>query len=284
MIIIGLDDFKRYINLSEQKGKWQVWREYYFPKYEEVFSAMLKYLYRSDIDSLQDAVESLNFEQALKTAHSFFQDRGLLWTEKLLDKSAELCPFEQDYDQYFLIGLGHVDGTSLPGEKPFLYVGLERYESLERMQYLVPHEYYHMVRLWTIGQGVLREDITFGEIVIEEGLATVFSSLVATGSAQVDEKSLLMPEGDLKFCISREAVLVEEIVSCWEQSLTPKLLEAYLVGSYAWRNGRPSRIGYFVGACVIEFLLTQGYTLNDLIKLSADEIMGRYSKMRQEAG
>ena len=273
MIIISLDDFKRYVRLAKRQGKWKAWREDYFVRYEEVFSAMLKYLYRNTVESLKEAVEYLDADKALATAQAFLREGGVLWVDEWLGKAEAICPFEREYVLYYLIGLGHVDGTALPARKPFLYLGLERYQSMDRVKYLAPHEYSHMVRLWDVEGGEPREYSTFGDMVVEEGLATVFSSIVTQGDMR---EALLMSEMDFAFCDAHRDKLVREVMEHWDRPISNDLLEKYLRGRHEWRDGRPTRIGYFVGAQVVEKLLAQGYTISELMKLPAKETIARY--------
>lgn len=179
MIILGIDDFERCAALSKQVGKWQAWRNHYFPKYETIFGPMLKYLYRCDVEGLESAVQNFDFDQALVIANRFLKENNLPLIRDLIKKSEKECAFDRDYDLYLLVGLGHVDGSSLPASSPFLYLGIERYESPARFEYLVPHEYNHLVRIWSLYDGNLPMDIALGEMIVMEGLAVVFAAVVA---------------------------------------------------------------------------------------------------------
>jgi len=281
MIIVSIDDFRRCVELAKRVGKWQAWHESYFPKYEEVFASMLKYLYRCDITDLQAAVEDFDFEQALATAGKFLRDDNLSLIEGLLLKAREKCGFDKDYDLYLLIGLGHVDGTSLPAKKPFLYFGLERYESPERLKYLVPHEYNHLVRLWSLYDGELAKEISLGEIVLMEGLAVVFSSIIAgDGSIPEIDSALLMPKEDIAFCYKHREELVAEVQRQWDDILTSELIDAYLKGSYEWKNGRPPRIGYFVGAHIVNSLLAEGQEIGTLTIMPSKKMLELYCQRK----
>lgn len=276
MIVVSIDDFRKCAELSKQIGKWQAWHEHYFPKYKGVFSPMLKYLYRCNVTDLKDTVDNFDFDQALGVASKFFQDDGLSLTESLLSKSKDKCGFEQDYDLYLLIGLGQVDGTSLPAEKPFLYFGIERYVSPARLKYLVPHEYNHLVRLWSVYKGELREEnFCLGDMVTTEGLAVIFSAIVANDGFSV-ENALLMPKEDIGFCREHREELLVEIQEHWNKPFTSELMSAYMTGSNEWKNGKPTRIGYFVGSQIVSAVLAKGYDICALTKMPTAEIMGLF--------
>lgn len=278
MIIVSIDDFRRCAELSRRVGKWQAWRDYYFPKYEDVFAPMLKYLYRCDVDDLRYAVESFDFDHAMRIASRFFQDDGFSQVESLLLKAEERCNFDKDYDLYLLIGLGHVDGTSLPAKKPFLYFGLERYEP-DHLKYCVPHEYNHLVRIWSVYAGEIGEP-RLGEIVIMEGLAVVFSAMIADNKspAEIDD-ALLMPKRDIEWCYEHKEELLAEVQGHWNDVISSELLDAYLIGGYEWKGGRPARIGYFVGAHIVNAVLAEGYEIDTLTKMPAEKIMELYYSM-----
>jgi len=277
MIIVSIDDFRRCVELSKQVGKWQAWSDNYFPKYEGVFVPMLKYLYKCNVTDLRDAVENFDFDQALAIASKFFRDDGLSLIESLLPKAKEKCGFDKEYDLYLLIGLGHVDGTSLPAKTPFLYFGIERYESPERLKYLVPHEYNHLVRLWSVYNGEFVEKTSLGEIVMMEGLAVAFSVIVADDKspAGMDNAlmALMMSREDVEFFHEHQEELMAEVQEHWDDILTSELMDTYLIGSYEWKDGRPTRIGYFVGAQIVNSVLTKGHEIGTLTKMPTEKIM-----------
>ena len=274
MIIVSIDDFRRCVELSRQVGKWQAWSDNYFPKYEGVFVPMLKYLYQCNVTDLRDAVENFDFDQALAIASKFFRDDGLSLIESLLPKAKEKCGFDKDYDLYLLIGLGHVDGTSLPAKTPFLYFGIERYESPERLKYLVPHEYNHLVRLWSVYDGEFVEKPSLGEIVMMEGLAVAFSVIVADDKSPAGiDNALMMSKEDVEFFHEHQEELMAEVQEHWDDILTSELMDTYLIGSYEWKDGRPTRIGYFVGAQIVNSVLTKGHEIGTLTKMPTEKIM-----------
>jgi len=276
MIIISMDDFQRCADLAGRVGKWEAWSQTYFPKYEAVFSAMLKNLYQCSITDLEDAVENLDFDHALNTAREFFKADGLSAVENLLAKSEEMCAFAEEFDLYLLIGLGHVDGTSLPGEKPFLYFGLECYTSNDHLAYLVPHEYNHMVRLWSVYHGNF-DGLGFGEMVITEGLAVVFSSMVVKNeSPNQAESALFMTEDDLRFCLKHRDALIPEVLDHWQEPYEKDLMSRYMMGSIEWKDGRPTRIGYFVGAEIVKAVLAKGIDICALTRMPTAEIMNLF--------
>lgn len=151
-IVSGVEDFEHCVQLAKEQGKWRAWREYYFESYRHVFDPMLEYLYMSALENLRPTVERLDFAHALGNARRFVRDRGADRVEGLLDEGERQCFVDSPYDVYLIVGLGRVDGTALPAETPFLYFGLELYDSPSPLQFLVPHEYNHLVRLTSLAR------------------------------------------------------------------------------------------------------------------------------------
>lgn len=92
----------------------------------------------------------------------------------IIEKFNKILKIQEDFYLYFLVGLGHIDGTSLltKNGEPFLYFGLERI-NYSNLNLLVSHEYNHLARLSTFKS--LVEKMKFKDYLISEGLATYFS-------------------------------------------------------------------------------------------------------------
>jgi len=276
MIVLGVEDIEKCIEYSKQVGKWRAWREFYYIKYQAVFAPMLKHLYRCGVDDLRPAVEKFDFENALMTANRFLAEGGVALTQEVIAKSQKRCPFERNFDLYFLVGLGNVDGTSLPSGKPFLYFGLERYESEARTRILVPHEYNHLVRSWSVYRGELDlSSFTLGDAVISEGLAVVFAGMISDEETPATNP-LLMPQTDIAYCDAHCDELVDEVLLHWNEPFTWEAAEAYTNGRSTWKDGRPSRIGYYVGAHVVKTALGWAYGIGELTKMTAERIRQIY--------
>ncbi len=177
---VGIEKFTQCLNRMKKEGKWYSWRNYYFPHYQNVFSAMLHIFWRKNVDEARDMVEAMDFDRFLVNANKFIKDKGMNKTRELLASCRNSCDADNDFDVYFLIGFGSIDGTSLPLEEgPVLYFGLEMYRSLEQLEYFVPHEYNHLVRMTALPE--VFEEITTvkcKQLTIMEGLGTLFPLLL----------------------------------------------------------------------------------------------------------
>jgi len=49
-----------------------------------------------------------------------------------------------------------------------------------------------------------------------------------------------------------------------------------MIGSMEWKDGRPTRIGYFVGAEIVKAVLAKGIDICALTRMPKDEIMNLF--------
>jgi hypothetical protein len=277
-VVIGIDDFRHCKTLLKENSKWITWRESYYTKYATVFDMFLKYMYKADLETWQTHIENLNFDDALAIAEKFLHDEGVKRvTNLLLDARTEL-PISSDFVVYLLIGLGHIDGTAMPANPPFLYFGLERYISLENLEYLVPHEYNHLVRMTSLYEiGSEPPEITLGDTVISEGLATVFSALFLRDDINL-ARTLQMTDVNLGQCHQQRQRLFQEIFDLWNEPITPSTYGTVM--KYLMANGNttemPERSGYYVGNQIIQSLVMKNHNIADLTKMPTTEILRLY--------
>lgn len=276
-IVSGVDDFEHCVQLAKEQGKWRAWREYYFESYRHVFDPMLEYLYMCPLEDVKPIVERMDFAQTLGNARRFVRDRGAEWVERLLDESERQCSVDSPYDVYLLVGPGRVDGTALPAETPFLYFGLELYDSPSQLWFLVPHEYNHLVRLTSLlGQGAIELDtISVGELVILEGLGTLFPLVLhgrEIGPTSIVEAGMMGRDG-AEYCLQHEERLFHEIQEIWDVQLTPELMRSYFSSVSGRREGRPEKIAYYVGSRRVGDLLNGGHDICQLTRMPTDDIV-----------
>ncbi|MDI6768666.1 MAG: DUF2268 domain-containing putative Zn-dependent protease [Anaerolineales bacterium] len=278
--IVGVDDFRQCKALLGKESKWEVWLEHYYSHYANVFDTFLKRLYLAELESWREHVEMLDFDAALKTAEKFLYEDGVKRTENLLATAERICPIDTNYVLYLLIGLGHVDGTAMVVNPSFLYVGLERYVSSEQLEYLVPHEYNHLVRMTTLYD---IEDTqfqpTFGDFVIAEGLATFFSGWVHRIGMPSDLAQTLMMTGkNLEKCHEQREILFDQIFKRWNTPMTPTTYGEF--AKYLFAAGSdsttPERSGYYVGNQIICDLIARKHDIVNLTKIPTTTILELY--------
>lgn len=277
-IVIGVDDFRHCKALIKENSKWETWCGNYYAKYANVFDLFLKHMYMADLETWRTHIENLDFDDALAIAEKFLQDDGVKRVTNLLRDAKTKLPILSDFAVYLLIGLGHIDGTAMPSNPPFLYFGLERYVSLENLEYLVPHEYNHLVRmtsLYGIGNGP--SELTLGDSVISEGLATSFSASFLGDNINL-AKILQMTNENLGQCHQQRQRLFHEILDLWNEPITSSTYSTVM--KYLMANGNtteiPERSGYYVGNQIIQDLVLENYNIADLTKMPATEILRLY--------
>ncbi len=274
--VVGVEDFKECVENAKNRGKWNAWYEY-FLKYRDVFERIIKYLYMTEINKIRPLVEGLDFDMALRNAEKFLREDGINRVSTLISMCEKLCRPEGEYTVYLLIDLGNIDGTSLPAENPFLFFGLELYVSPKQLEYLVPHEYNHLVRISVFKDEMMKSSqLTVKELVIFEGLATLFPAVLwgkEIGPLSIIDAGMMSKDA-AEYCLKNESNLMNELFSIWDEKLTRELLGKYFAGtSDGWREGRPAKIAYYVGSRIVGDLLKRGHNICELTKKPAEEIL-----------
>lgn len=287
-LTVGIEPMRDCLNQMDEKGKWDAWYEHYYLKYQAVFDAMLKFLFRCEVEDLKGKIQQYPFQEALKHGEQFLEDGGVEKVKEMLQEAQDLCSTEPDFDVYLLIGLG-TDAMSLPtDEKPFIYLGLDVYGeqlwgeveyTVERLETLVPHEYCHLVRISSLQ---LEDPSKFQRLTVKdwmmaEGLATLFPLIMKDQGITPDAvvKSGMMTEEMVSYCKEHEQALFDDIRSDWNRPVNQTLLRKYFVGTKSgWKeNGTPERTGYYLGSRIIQDLLEHGQTICDLTKTPTEQLL-----------
>lgn len=272
---IGIDSFRNTIEKSKKLGKWVAWKENYYSEYKDVFDAQLFYLYMFEIDDLKPLIESSDFDTLLQTASRYYESNPFQRMKSLIERSAHLLSFTDEFSTYFLVGLGHIDGTALPYKNPILYFGLERlpYANLD---ILVPHEMNHLVRFATLkNEFPPGERFTIKQLVVAEGLATIFP-LILHGKSLSEEhvkKALMITDNDYSKLQHHKEKIINEIFNVWDNVITQQTMEQYFMVN---NNTEYKKAGYYVGALIIMELLAQGFKIEDLTKMKTDVMIAKY--------
>lgn len=276
-IIVGVDAFEECCAEALRRGKWDAWRLGYYPRFSGVFDAMLRYLYLAELDSLRGAVEAFDFERAARTARGFVDSGGVDLVRGLLQVSEQALRTDFDYEALLLVGVGHVSGTALPAERPFVYLGLENSGLLPSLRALVPHEFNHMVRSTRLRNTL--DPNAFGERVMGEGLGVVCPLVVDAGTeAPSLAEALMMPLDAVKYCAAHWPDLLKEALPSWGAQLTPALMSEYFMGTDdGWCKGKPARAGYYIGTRMVLDLLDAGADFADLTCTPGNELLARWT-------
>ncbi len=279
-IILGIEQYEKFLAQIPAKGKWQAWKEDYYTPYKSIFDLMLSFLYRApDVEFLQPSVEALDFEVGLRAAETFIEGGGVELVKEYAASAAKGLNFTRAYDVYLLVGLSQVGGTALPGAQPFLYIGMEMWaENKEALKFLVPHEFLHMVRSHSLPMGT----VLLGDLVIEEGLATAFS--IANQGLPFDKPNqlaaLLTMDGETwEDCNDNRDKFTKMVLAHAESPLDGDLMAKYMYsGSQRGSDGVPGNVGYFIGTVIIIDLLERGFDFTDLMGKTAQEILALWQE------
>ncbi|WP_434122315.1 DUF2268 domain-containing putative Zn-dependent protease [Salinicoccus roseus] len=274
---IGLEKFNHALSNIEVKGNVDAWMEYY-TFYRRPFSRIFETLYMMDMEFIKDIVRDMDLETLSEEARTALQMYTIEELKEIIKETADYYNFEAHYDAYLLVGLGHVDGTALPSEIPFLYLGLERLRNSD-IEMLIQHEFNHLVRFNSIEEVNEEMGMTVGQLAIAEGLATL-APLVMSGlelnEANIRE-GLFVNDEEFNRLRDDFSTLQEELERDFNEPLSPKLHEKYFM--YNEGNKYP-KVGYFIGVHYIIPLLEAGYSLKELTRSKTKDILYKYSKMK----
>ena len=279
-ISIGLEDFEKLGQNITNEKKWDIWYNHYYLNYKDIFDKILKYLLMCDVNDIKPIIEHFDFNNALNRANMFINDKGVEKIKKILEECEKIIPFQNEYTVYLLIGFGYVDGTSLPENHPFLYFGIDMYKNLHTLDYLVSHEYNHMVRINALDDNEF-QNLTVKKLIIAEGLATLFPLTLM--NKKINQYSIadvkMMSEKAAEYCCENEKELIKEILEIIDEPITPDIMAKYFISSSGWKdNGQPEKIGYYVGSRIIGDLINSNYSICELTSMPTDEVYNEWEK------
>jgi uncharacterized protein YjaZ len=274
---VGLEKFNHALSNIEVKGNVDAWMEYY-TFYRRPFSTIFKTLYMMDVESIKKMVRDSDLETLSEEARTALQMYTIEELKEIIKETADYYNFEAHYDAYLLVGLGHVDGTALPSEIPFLYLGLERLRNSD-IEMLIQHEFNHLFRFNSIEEVNEEMGMTVGQLAIAEGLATLAPLIMnelELNEANIRE-GLFVNDEEFNRLRDNFSTLQEELERDFNVALSPKLHEKYFM--YNEGNKYP-KVGYFIGVHCIIPLLEAGYSLKELTRSKTKDILYKYSEMK----
>jgi uncharacterized protein YjaZ len=228
----------------------------------------------TDLENVKSMVKDTDFNQLAQQAEESLLVNSIRDIKAIVDKCISFFNFQQDFDVYLLVGLGHIDGTALKAKKPFIYLGLERLVNTD-VEALIEHEFNHLVRFNTLRE---YEDyrMSVGQLVVAEGLATLTPLVI--NNMEFSEtnirKALFVSEMELLSFKNNIDKIVGEINADFDKEITPSLMAKNFMKNLDSELGKS---GYFYGVQIIKLLIDKGWNLRDLTTLNSQSIMGEYN-------
>lgn len=279
-IINGINDFKKLLDITSSADRLEFWDNTYMKKYESIMTHQLVNLYHADCSIFHQFLKELDTDEVKASIEKI--DTNLICTiESVIKAATSELLFDDDFDVYLMVGFGHVMGTSGFGERPFVYLGLENLLDIRiDIEYLIAHEVNHMVRIATVevyqnklGMGGL----SFGDVMILEGLGVVNSVVFDTGSIEFNQelfRKSLMISNEFYSCLEGdEEILKKKMLAKWNDNMSAEDWFEYFIV-----NGEEDVMGagYYIGGKMIYEILSRGIAMTELTSLSSGEIHDEY--------
>ncbi len=220
------DFFKFLEKITPQSEKWKIYSRLYFKPHKEFLESYFSHFPLIDSVNLKERVE------AIKASHySGLKDLvSACPPEKIVQEAYEECirvlsPKEEP-QVYLFIGFFSPDGFVIDFKgKPVVCFGLERFRDFSLFRILFAHEYAHY--LLNLSRGEVPEEKKIKWLLISEGIATCFSSVVFPRSRLSDH--FLFRRDKLNWCQENEISLRE--IYCSGKYSGSDLLDFYMKGS-----------------------------------------------------
>jgi len=220
-------DFFRFLEkVSTHTDKWEAYCRYYYRPHREFLESFFSHFPLVDFLSLKQRVEAIKKEHygRLKSLISVCSP------EKIIEESCKECtrffPPLKEPHVYLFIGFFSPDGFVMDFQgKPVICFGLERFKDFSLFRILFAHEYAHF--LLNLGRRKVPDEKKLKWLLISEGLATYFSSLVFPGHKLSDY--FLFSRDRLNWCQENENLLRD--IYCSTRFSQEELIDFYFKGN-----------------------------------------------------
>ena len=252
------DFFKFLDKISTHTDKWQVYCRYYFRLHREFLESFFSHFPLVDSLSLKQRVEAIKKEHYGRLRSLI----SLCPPEKIAEESCKECirffSPKKEPDVYLFIGFFSPDGFVMDFQgKPAICFGMERFKDFSLFKILFAHEYAHY--LLNLGRGEVPDSKKLKWLLISEGLATYFSSLVFPGHKLSDH--FLFSRDKLNWCQENEGLLRD--IYCSAKFSSEELIDFYYKGNPEL-NLPPRAAKYLSFQAVKRFLAEEEKGINSL--------------------
>lgn len=171
------DFFKFLEKITSHKEKWNIYFSCYYQPHEDFFENYFSGFPLINIENIKQRVEAIKTSDysRLKNLISVCNPEEII--KEAYEKCVKVVLSKEEPEVYLLIGFFSPDGFVMSYRgKPVICFGLERFKDFSLLRILFAHEYAHF--LLNLSRGVVPEAKQLKWLLISEGLATHFSSLV----------------------------------------------------------------------------------------------------------
>ena len=267
-IISMIEEYRVLCEESKTIGNFAAYQNY-VGKYKTFFDSVFSYLYMADLSSIKSLVEGTDFYNRLQIAEDNLAKGHDDTIIKLITDVCHELGFTKDFDLYLGMELGNIGGCSLKTINPLIYIGIDKPLDESSLQYLIPHEFNHLVRI-CVSSNVDMFD--FMERTLSEGLGVYAPIVHGDLPYDIDTigKTLSLPEANVKELIDNVETLIETVTAHFGKPITSDLMKLYFTYEDIAQDNCLS--GYFVGLQIVHVLMEAGNDFAALTVTPAEEI------------
>jgi len=281
-IINGVKDFEEMLKCKDASTMIEFWDTLYYPKYKNILDHQLTYLYHADKSVFHQFIKDIDKDNALETIRIYNDSVIVSDIIGIVKSVADDLKFNEEFDVYTMMGFGHVAGTSGHGECPFVYYGVESFlQNRIDINYIVPHEMNHMVRINALGNyrsDLGTDGLSFGDVMILEGLGAAYPVVFLNGNDRFDNdkfyKSLMIPKNVYEILANNEQKLTKRLLNIANEKISVDDWQKYfMINAASNSEEHPTAMGYYVGGKLIFKLLEKGFTILELTCMDTDKML-----------
>jgi hypothetical protein len=244
------DFFKFLDKISTHTDKWEAYYKYYFRLHKEFLESFFSHFPLVDSLSLKQRVEAIKKGDYGRLISLI----SICPPERIIEESFKECvkffSSTKEPDVYLFIGFFSPDGFVMDFQgKPAIGFGLERFKDFSLFRILFAHEYAHY--LLNLGRGEVPRRKKLKWLLISEGLATYFSSVIFPGHTLSDH--FLFSRDKLNWCQENESLLRDIYGSAGFSS--EELIDFYFKGNPGLNL--PPRAAKYLGFLAVKRFLVK---------------------------
>lgn len=260
-VIHMIDDYRTLCKEAVGKGAYKAYEDY-TKKYSAFFDGVFNFLYQCPMEALRELIEKVDFNALLDIAEGNYSkgvcDKIVNITERFAGK------MKVDFDFELILGceMSNIGGCSVPPLAdgiPKLYIGIDKELDKDSLDFIIPHEMYHLIHQQLLTQEDFEGGETLAMRTVEEGLAS-FTPLwlydLDWNEANV-ARTLWISEDDAHYLMTHTEEILEKALPLMNEVMTPEVYREYFTRE---NPEDPCALpGYYIGLYMAQRAVKEGF-------------------------